>query len=696
MFRKILHFMQRWPCVFYCIIAYILECGWLIYMGNSKMDPEEQGFLWYYFIPLVNPFSWAIFSCYEKLGYHFSLSLYHLLDILLGLPIAIVLDIIIRRLKVFLFFKMVASKQNSQTSLTVYALKRLPFTFWAFAAFLISLFIDHLFSFDVANIKDGTWGSLCYLIWSYTGFLFWLPSKVFDLNPVPFAGGIKIFLGFSLALTLDVLFQVILLPSFKNWIANNRKRGQRMTDRQWQYRLAGVAGGLMLAAGNFFGPLSVLQLAAFVPLMMLAIRDKRPRWTALAGLYMGLAYAIPQMIYLRMPLPVTVALLFEFVIWLMALCLLAGWCMKRQTILGCFAFGACWFLLDWLNYTLIPIWGMSQSFARSWTAYPQCIGFIALTGISSIQFFAGLFQSLAVLFYVDRDKRDVHFGLILGFLMLIAIGDVWTMTRKSVGTIRVAAAGWIFDDLKKTNDPHTEEGFQVLFAQPARKAAEQGAKIFTTGEMGFYIADHNRAEWMNRFAEIAQKNNFYLLVGYFNVTADENRIFFMNPQGEIEAEYTKTHLTPFEHGKKGNGNLQTINVNGVKVGAMICQDDNFNRLTRYYGRFKTPLVLCPTADWGTIKNAHLQAVRARAIECQYAIARGAANGISAIISPTGEVLAKLDHYQSGPGFVIADVPLYENITFFSRFGHMPMLMTAGLTLAFFIYQKYPAKKVNRA
>jgi apolipoprotein N-acyltransferase len=465
-----------------------------------------------------------------------------------------------------------------------------------------------------------------------------------------------------------------------------------METRLWQYRMAGAIGGLMLAAGNFFGPLCILQLGAFIPLMMLAVHDKKLNWAALAGLYMGLAFAIPQMIYLRMPLPVTVALLLEFTIWLMALSLLAGWCIQCQTPLGCFAFGAAWFLLDWLNYTLIPIWGMSQSFARSWTAYPQLIGFISFTGISSVLFVIGLIQSLAVLCMVDRYRRDVYFGLILGFVFLAAIGDVLTMSHKPVGTLRVAAAGWVFDDLKKTNDPHTKDGFRNLFAAPAQKAAQQGARIFTTGEMGFYIADHDRTEWMNRFAVVAQNNDLYLVVGYFNVSANENRIFFMNPQGDIEAEYTKTHLTPFEPGKKGDGNLQTIEVDGIKVGAMICQDDNFSKLTRYYGRLKTPLVLCPTADWWTIKDAHLQAVRARAIECHYAIARGAANGISAIISPNGKFLTQHDHYQSGPGMIIADVPLYDDITLFSRLGQWPMVTITGLLLILFTILNFHQKR----
>lgn len=76
------------------------------------------------------------------------------------------------------------------------------------------------------------------------------------------------------------------------------------------YRFAGFAGGLMLAAGQFFGPACLLQMFALLPLMLLVLRDRRLSPAGLAGLYMGLAFTFPQMIYLRMPIPVTVILLF--------------------------------------------------------------------------------------------------------------------------------------------------------------------------------------------------------------------------------------------------------------------------------------------------------------------------------------------------------------------------------------------------
>jgi len=447
---------------------------------------------------------------------------------------------------------------------------------------------------------------------------------------------------------------------------------------------------LLLAAGQFIGTLCVFQLAALVPLMVLCLRDRRPRWAALAGLYMGIAYTIPQMIYLRMPVPVTAILLVWMTILLIALCMAIAFFLPRHPVLGPLAVGAAWIILDWVNYTAVPIWGLAQSFARSWTAYPFAIQFISITGISGVLFVVGTLSGLTAHIIMRRSKSNPlppsgyspfaggELLLAIIILMLVFVNSVRRFQKPS-NSLKVAAAGWVFDDRSHTMNPNELPGFEKLFAGPAEEAAAQGARIFTTGELGFYIADHERPERIEQFAAVARDHHLWLLVGYFKISnkaGDENRIFFMSPEGEIVHEYTKTHLTPYEPGQKGTGDLKTVEVDGLTVGAMICQDDNFSKLTRHYGNLKADIVLCPTADWWTIKDAHLQAVRARAIECNYPIVRGAANGISAAISAKGQILAKRDHYADGPGYVIADIPVYRNKTVFSRFGHWPSLLAA--------------------
>ena len=459
------------------------------------------------------------------------------------------------------------------------------------------------------------------------------------------------------------------------------------------YRLAGVVGGLFLAAGQFWGPACLLQIIALLPLMVLCLKDKRPRWAALAGLYMGIAYTIPQMVYLRMPVPVTAILLVWMTILLIALCMAIAVFLPRHPVLGPLAVGAAWYILDWVNYTAVPVWGMAQSFARSWTAYPFLIQFISITGISGVLFAIGILQGLwvhAIVMFTKLNRLSpsadavepwgeyLKIGIAEAFVILLLAGAntiIWF--QKPAGSLKVAAAGWVFDDRSEGPNPNERAGFEKLFVGPAKEAAAQGARIFTTGEMGFYLARHEWDERIEEFVTVARANDLWLVVGYFHVTDDENRIFFMSPEGEIVHQYTKTYLTPYEPGKKGTGDLKTVEVDDLTIGGMVCHDDNVSKLTRRYGNLKADIVLCPTADWWTIKNAHLQAVRARAIECNYGIVRGAACGISAAISARGEVLTQHDHYRSGPGYVITDVPIYKNRTFFSRFGHWPSLIAAA-------------------
>ncbi|MHC5083868.1 MAG: nitrilase-related carbon-nitrogen hydrolase, partial [Planctomycetota bacterium] len=378
-----------------------------------------------------------------------------------------------------------------------------------------------------------------------------------------------------------------------------------------RYRLVGAAGGLLLAAGQFYGPLCILQLVALVPLMVLVLRDRKVTWAAMSGFYMGIAYTLPQMAYLLMPIPVTVVLLLYMTILLVGLSTAIGYILPRHPVLGPVAIGAAWYILDVVNYSTIPIWGMAQSFGRSWTAYPFAIGFISLTSISGVLFVIGTLQGLIAYGICDHSRRQRSL-VAVGVLLAIVFGiNTLAWIEQPVGTLRIAAAGWVFDDRSSEIDPNKSAGFKKLFAAPAQEAAAQGARIFTTGEMGFYIANHERKERIQEFQTVAKENNLWLLVGYFNITDDVNRIFFMSPDGEIIHEYTKTYLTPYEPGKKGTGDLQTVEVDGYTIGAMICQDDNFSQLTRYYGRLKADVVLCPTADWWTIKTAHLQAVRGR-------------------------------------------------------------------------------------
>jgi apolipoprotein N-acyltransferase len=121
---------------------------------------------------------------------------------------------------------------------------------------------------------------------------------------------------------------------------------------------------------------------------------------------------------------------------------------------------------------------------------------------------------------------------------------------------------------------------------------------------------------------------------------------------------------------------------------MICHDDNHTDISRRYGDRATGVVVVPTNDWRPVRNAHFQSMIHRAIESRFAIVRAASNGISAIISPEGIVLDARDHFQDGPGLVLAEVPIYNTRTIFSRYGHWFVAACAVLLVAHLAYRKW--------
>jgi len=449
------------------------------------------------------------------------------------------------------------------------------------------------------------------------------------------------------------------------------------TKDNWIGRGVGMVSGLLLTIPNLYPIWAPLQAIALLPILYLATRKKTNLSIMItAGVYMGLLYTMPQMIALKLPIPITVILLVELTIFITIFSCGSMYLLRKPTVWRAFSVGAFFVVIDWLNYTIVPIWGTAQSIARPWSQYPNLIQFTSLTGMPGIIFVLGTVQTLIICAIVNPKQRKrllTAAGLII--LIFASANIIIIRCQQPIGKLKVAAIGWVNDDSQENCSPQTQEGFEVLFARPAVEAATEGAKLIVSPEMGFYIDEYDRTMWLERFQSISNKYNIFLAIGYFNASINENRLMHITPDEKTEPEYTKTYLTPFEDSNKGNGQLRTLNLEGVSVGGMICQDDNFTNLSRKYGRDRTAIVAVPTLDWEPVRSVHLQSSIHRAIESRYTIVRATLNGISAIVSPTGVVLARRDHFLKGSGYIMAETTLYNSRTFFSIAGNWLVVLS---------------------
>ena len=286
------------------------------------------------------------------------------------------------------------------------------------------------------------------------------------------------------------------------------------------------------------------------------------------------------------------------------------------------------------------------------------------------------------------DSRRRLAAAAFAVVVIVIAANVICRLPKGNDRLTVAAIGWLSDDSSDCVDVHSRQGFEELFAKPVAEAASQGARLVVSGEMGFRIDKHTRTEWLARFGALCKKHDISLAVGCYDASDDENRLLFIDPVGEIVGRYTKTYLTPFEHSRRGDGRLTIVDLGGVRIGGMICHDDNFTSLTRNYGRKAVGVMTVPTLDWSTVRDVHLQTTVHQAIESQQVMVRAAINGISAIISPAGDILAMCDHYKEGPGMILAEVCIRRDKTIFSRLGHWPVILSF-IYLSFYIGRSCP-------
>jgi apolipoprotein N-acyltransferase len=332
-------------------------------------------------------------------------------------------------------------------------------------------------------------------------------------------------------------------------------------------------------------------------------------------------------------------------------------------------------LLEIITWHAVPLFGTAQCFARPLGVAPGVIAFLAWTGVAGLVFVSTAVQALLANALLAQ-RRAAPLLVAAGLVIVVVAADVARWNRPLGEPLRVAAYGWGADGWP------AEHGAIAFLDQVLTEAKTAGARLVVTPETGFGTgADVAKA--VAAFGGLAKKHDMTLALGVWHHPTNDNRIWFFGDDGALAAEYRKTHLVPWlERYDAGDGTLARATIGGMPFGGMICQDDNFTDLARGYGRDATPLLAVPTNDWPSIRFAHFDNARFRAIENGYAIVRAASNGISAIVSPRGEVLASCDNTQSGRRLLVADVPLGDgSVTTYARLGDWPMLVLALLALA---------------
>ena len=125
----------------------------------------------------------------------------------------------------------------------------------------------------------------------------------------------------------------------------------------------------------------------------------------------------------------------------------------------------------------------------------------------------------------------------------------------------------------------------------------------------------------------------------------------------------------------GQEEVTTLNVKGtdgenIAIGSAVCYESVYGEYYTDYIRKGAQAMAIITNDawWGDTPGykQHLSYACLRAIETRRAIARCANTGISAIISPSGEIIQPTPWWE--PAVIKSSIPLRSDITSFVRYG----------------------------
>ncbi len=181
-----------------------------------------------------------------------------------------------------------------------------------------------------------------------------------------------------------------------------------------------------------------------------------------------------------------------------------------------------------------------------------------------------------------------------------------------------------------------------------------------------------------------------------------NSALLLNPAGDFGGKYYKSHLVPFGEyvplkkllpflapiveavGDFSSGKIeQPLLWRDARIGILICFESVFPEISRKWVLSGANMLVNLTNDawYGRSSAPHHSLAMSvfRAVETRRSLVRSANTGISAFINPLGRVEFRSELFKSY-GFS-TDVVLYEEITFWVRYGYLfgPLCLFLGVS-----------------
>lgn len=368
----------------------------------------------------------------------------------------------------------------------------------------------------------------------------------------------------------------------------------------------------------------------------------------------------------------------------------------------------------WLLFAVPALWVLAE-WIRSWlfTGFPWLnLGYSQIDGpLAGLAPIAGVYAvswgtALAAALLLVVCTANWH-GRLAALLALVAMAAGTHLARdiewsQAHGTpLKVALIQGAVPQAIKWNPEQLEHTIQLY-----RDLTEPhwDADIIVWPETAIPAFYHQIAPVTEFLRERAIENRAYLLMGTVVSDPDTERYYnSIVALGERAARYDKRHLVPFgeylplrflldgfldflaipmSDFSPGDPDKPLLDLGKLRIGTSICYEDAFGEEVIQALPAADFLVNVSNDAWfgdSIAPHQHLQIARMRALETGRYLLRATNTGVSAIIGPDGRIMARSPQFT--PHVLIGEITRNHGMSFYARFGNMPVLIAMLLCLA---------------
>ena len=390
------------------------------------------------------------------------------------------------------------------------------------------------------------------------------------------------------------------------------------------------------------------------------------------------------------PIPLVLVFLYSIPISLFHLPGYLIWSKFKDQKYALFLFPVIMVIMEWIQYTFTPIasWGVAAYTMHDNVSLIQTVSLFGMAGLSFLIYWVNVSFANII---IKRKTAIPTFQLPLIMLFLfIFFGSIRYDMSKANGsdTITVAAVGTDSEasGLPLPTKVRTEQTKTALFKR-TRTAAEGGAKIISWNEAAIFIMPEDEKEWINSIKELAAELNITLVASYVSPISQsplryENKYQFIDSSGNITHTYLKHQPVPGEPAVQGKSPLKVADIKGTKVAAAICYDYDFPYLAKGYGELGADMVILPSSDWRGIDPVHTEMAAFRAVEQGHSVLRSTRFGLSAAITPYGEMVSQMSSFDDNDKIMYSQLPTKGVTTLYSVIQDTFVYLCIGFLLSF--------------